>query len=186
MKESYGKDLASHPDPESCVGARKGAGEALTGAHAGQPSSCEIRSFGIPTLLSEADGCTAGDVSGESSTDLSHSNTLSMCGNCLHGNRDIQVSSVADGSADRSGESTRHKPDMHDVGKSNDGIVPQKLPNKDRRFAEAMEGRPSTARNSLHLATPLTKIWTGVSSALQRVREVQASTPPTRSKSRVR
>ena len=101
-----------------------------------------------------------------------------MCGNCLHGNRDIQVSSVADGSADRSGESTRHKPDMHDVGKSNDGIVPQKLPNKDRRFAEAMEGRPSTARNSLHLATPLTKIWTGVSSALQRVREVQASTPP--------
>jgi hypothetical protein len=41
MKESCGKDPASHPDPESCVGGRKGAGEALTGAHAGQPSSCD-------------------------------------------------------------------------------------------------------------------------------------------------
>ena len=51
MKESYGKDPTSHPDPESCAGDRKGAGEALTGAHVGQPSSCEIRSSGVPTLL---------------------------------------------------------------------------------------------------------------------------------------
>ena len=49
MKESYGKDPASHPDPESCVGGREDAGEALTGAHAGQPLSCEI------TLLRGAD-----------------------------------------------------------------------------------------------------------------------------------
>jgi hypothetical protein len=51
MKESYGKDRASHPDPKSCVGKRKGVGEALTGAHAGQPSSCEIRSSGVRTPL---------------------------------------------------------------------------------------------------------------------------------------
>src|SRR5512142_1880830 len=31
MQESYRKDPASHPDPESCVGGRKDAGEALTG-----------------------------------------------------------------------------------------------------------------------------------------------------------
>ena len=42
MEESHGKGLASHPDPESCVGIRKDTGEALTGAHAGQPWSCEI------------------------------------------------------------------------------------------------------------------------------------------------
>jgi hypothetical protein len=35
MKESRRKDPTSHPDPESCVGRRKAAGEALTGAHAG-------------------------------------------------------------------------------------------------------------------------------------------------------
>src|SRR5262249_29825509 len=51
MKESHRKDLASHPDPESCGGGRKATGEALTGAHAGQPSSCEIIQPGVPTLL---------------------------------------------------------------------------------------------------------------------------------------
>ena len=56
MKESHRKDLASYPDPESCVGAREDAGEALTGAHAGQPSSCEIPQSGTPMLYSEAEG----------------------------------------------------------------------------------------------------------------------------------
>jgi hypothetical protein len=36
MKELYGEGLATHADPESCAGPRKGAGEALTGAHAGR------------------------------------------------------------------------------------------------------------------------------------------------------
>ena len=56
MKESYGKDPASHPDPLSCAGGRKDVGEALTGAHVGQPSSCEIRSSGVPTRLSFVEG----------------------------------------------------------------------------------------------------------------------------------
>jgi hypothetical protein len=34
MKESYRKDLATHPDPESGDSGRKATGEALTGAHA--------------------------------------------------------------------------------------------------------------------------------------------------------
>ncbi len=42
MKESYGEDLASHPDPESCTVARKGGREALTGACAGELWSREI------------------------------------------------------------------------------------------------------------------------------------------------
>src|SRR5213593_5287424 len=31
MRESHGEGLASHTGPESCVGPREGAGEALTG-----------------------------------------------------------------------------------------------------------------------------------------------------------
>jgi hypothetical protein len=54
MKESHGKGLASHPDPESCVDGRKAGGEALTGAHAGQPSSCEISWFGMPSVRRKA------------------------------------------------------------------------------------------------------------------------------------
>jgi RNA-directed DNA polymerase len=43
MKTLYVEGLATHDDPESCVGGRKGAGEALTGVHAGQaiePRNC--------------------------------------------------------------------------------------------------------------------------------------------------
>ena len=58
MKESYREDLASHSDPESCGSGCKASAEALTGAHAGQPSSCEITSFGVPTLLCEVEGNT--------------------------------------------------------------------------------------------------------------------------------
>jgi hypothetical protein len=54
MKESYRKDPASHPDPESCGGGREAAGEALTGAHAGQPLSCEITFSGVPTPSTQA------------------------------------------------------------------------------------------------------------------------------------
>jgi len=36
MKELYIEGVATHDDPESCVGARKDAGEALTGARAGR------------------------------------------------------------------------------------------------------------------------------------------------------
>ena len=141
MKEPHGKGPTSHPDPESCVGGRKGAGEALTGAHAGQPLSCEIRSSGVPTPLSEAEGHTVGGNSGEPSPDPAQSKTLRMRGNSLHGNREIPVSSLVDGSRDRSGKGTPHNPDMHDTGKSDDGIVPGKSSNNGRRPAEAMEGR---------------------------------------------
>jgi hypothetical protein len=50
MQASHSKDQANHPDPESCVGGRKAFGEALTGAHAGQPLNCEIKPSGAPTL----------------------------------------------------------------------------------------------------------------------------------------
>jgi len=53
MKELYGEGLATHADPESCAGSRKGIGEALTGAHAGR--AMEPRN---PLLLG-ADAVTA-------------------------------------------------------------------------------------------------------------------------------
>lgn len=42
MKESYAKGLAIHSGPESCTGARKYAGEALTGERAGGVLSREM------------------------------------------------------------------------------------------------------------------------------------------------
>jgi tryptophan synthase alpha subunit len=62
MKESYREGVAGHPDPESCVASRKAGREALTGAHAGGKSSCEINEFGVPTSSTEAEGHTVGSA----------------------------------------------------------------------------------------------------------------------------
>src|SRR5512135_1762324 len=123
MKESHRKDPASHPDPESCVGGRKDAGEALTGAHAGQPSSCEIRPSGVPTPLSEAEGHTEGGATGKPPEDPAQSETLRMRGNSLHGKREIPRAPAADGGAGRSGKVIDQTPDMHAHGKSDDRVV---------------------------------------------------------------
>ena len=42
MKEPHRKGVANRSNPESCAGGGNIAGEALTGAHAGQPLSSEI------------------------------------------------------------------------------------------------------------------------------------------------
>ena len=151
MKESHGKDPASHPDPESCVGGRKAAGEALTGAHAGQPSSCEIRSSGVPTPLSEAEGNTEGGVIGKPPSDPAQSETLRMRGNSSHGKREIPRAPAGDGTAGRSGKVHDRTPDMHARGKSDGCVVPEKPPNKDGYdpSAEAVEGRRPTEGNTM-------------------------------------
>ena len=41
MQVSYSEGVANHTGPESCVGIREDAGEALTGERIGQPSSRE-------------------------------------------------------------------------------------------------------------------------------------------------
>ena len=42
MKEPHRKGVANRSSPESCAGGGNIAGEALTGAHTGQPLSSEI------------------------------------------------------------------------------------------------------------------------------------------------
>ncbi len=130
MKESYRKGLASHPGPESCVGRRKAAGEALTGVHAGPVLSCEINPSRAPTLLLEAEGNTGGDVTRESPTGPAQSETRSMRENSLHGTREVPQAPAADGESGRSGKDDDHTPDMHARGKSDGCVVPKKPPNK--------------------------------------------------------
>ena len=60
MQEPHRKGLANHPVPESCVVSREAGCEALTGAHAGWISSCEIIAFRVPTPSRQAEGNTGG------------------------------------------------------------------------------------------------------------------------------
>ena len=186
MKESCGKGPASHPDPESCGSGREASAEALTGAHAGQPSSCEIRSSGMPTLLSEAEGHTAGSAHGEPPADPAQSKTLRMRGNSLHGNREIPTSSTP--WVDRLGKVASRTPRMYAVGKSDDLIVPGKRANQGRRPAESVEERGSAKGNARRGATPRTQSRIGVSFLASHVREAAsaASPPSTRGGSRMR
>jgi len=46
MKVRYRKEIANHPDPESCGVRREAQAEALTGETTGQPSSREITTLG--------------------------------------------------------------------------------------------------------------------------------------------
>ena len=105
MKKSYECDLATHIGPESCGAARKGSVEALTGERAGRVFS-RVRIF-----LRDAD---AVGESGrphrvhryrEVCQSPARSETPSMCGNTLCGNREIPRSSAAERAADRIGKS---------------------------------------------------------------------------------
>src|SRR5215470_8024957 len=118
MKESCRKGIASHPDPESCGSGRKASAEALTGAHAGQPSSCEIRPSGVPTLLCEGEGHTATGAMGKPVSDPTQSETLRMRGNSSSGNREIPASPATDGVSGRPEKVTSRTSGMHDAGKS--------------------------------------------------------------------
>src|SRR2546425_6107931 len=106
MKDSYGEGLASHAGPESCVDARKGAGEALTGGGTGRVLSREIHD--------SLRGADAVEVSGrpcrqrrqrEAWPDPARSETPGTRPSTANGNRESPCSSVAEGAADRIGKS---------------------------------------------------------------------------------
>jgi hypothetical protein len=49
MEELYAEGVAIHGGPESCIGAREGVGEALTGARVGRAIEPRNHHFGVPT-----------------------------------------------------------------------------------------------------------------------------------------
>jgi RNA-directed DNA polymerase len=110
MKESYVEGLAAHSGPESCVVARKGRGEALTGVRAGRVLSRERN------LCPRADlrGADAVEVCGrprpahrhrKMRRDPARSETPRMYGNTSRENREIPCPPAKDGLAGRVGKS---------------------------------------------------------------------------------
>ncbi len=110
MKESYAEGLAAHSGPESCVVAREGRGEALTGVRAGRVLSRESNLC----LRADLRGADAVEVRGrphpghryrEMPGNPARSETPSMYGNTSRENREIPCPPVADGVAGRVGKS---------------------------------------------------------------------------------
>jgi hypothetical protein len=105
MKESYVKGLAAHSGPESCVVAREGRGEALTGVRTGRVFSRER------TFLRDADAVRRSGRPRpehryrEMLGDPARSETPSMYGNTSRENREIPCLPATDGVAGRVGKS---------------------------------------------------------------------------------
>jgi RNA-directed DNA polymerase len=150
MKEPHKKGVANHLGPESCAGGGNIVGEALAGVHAGQPSSSEITLIGAPTLSPEGEGHTRDSVKRELSAGAAESETLSMRGNSMHGNRETLGTSTTDGVGERSEKARSRTTDMHVTRESDDLIVPKKRANKagPKAAAESVEGRGTTKGNA--------------------------------------
>jgi len=103
-----------------------------------------------------------------------------MCGNSLHGNREIPEVPAGDGEAGRPEKAQCRKSGMDASGKSDGCIVPEKPLNKGIRPTETVEGRRPTERNTLQAATPRTQSRTSVSIGLQGVREAARKRPHVR------
>ena len=106
MKVSSGEGIASHAGPGSCVGAREGAREALTGGGTGRVLSREIHD--------SLRGADAVEVGGrphrrrryrEALADPARSETPRTCRSTADGNREIPRLSEAEGAPDRIGKS---------------------------------------------------------------------------------
>jgi len=61
MKESHGEGVATHTGPESCIGVRKGKGEALTGEQAGRACPVCREHVILSVLPSPAPSAFSGD-----------------------------------------------------------------------------------------------------------------------------
>jgi len=105
MKESHVKGLAAHSGPESCVVAREGRGEALTGERAGRVLSRERNVLRGADAVGEGGRLQLGQRYRETLRNPARSETPSMYGNTSRENREIPCPPAADGVAGRVGKS---------------------------------------------------------------------------------
>ena len=172
MKEPYREGPASRPDPESCMDGRKAGREASTGERADQPSSCEIRSSGVPTPLSEAEGNIEDGARREPSSDPAQSKTLRMRESSSHENREIPEVPAPDGGVGRPEKVKDQESGMDASGKSDGRVVPMKGSNKGGRPpAETVEGSRPTKGNRQQTAASRTQSRDSASTGLLKVRE---------------
>jgi hypothetical protein len=122
MKESHRKGVASHPGPESCVGSRKAAGEALTGAHAGWVLSCEIIATGVPTSFPHGGRQHRRMRYRQHPRDSAQSETPGMYGSSTRENRETPSTPVVEGVTGRLEKALSQKSNAH-VGGESDGRV---------------------------------------------------------------
>lgn len=172
MKEPNIEEVATHDDPESCVSAREGSGEALTGARAGRVLCREIKDFRTPTPLSYAEGKTLRGDKASPSGGPARSETPGMYGNSMRENRESCGVPASEGVAGRVEKAKGRNATMYAPQQSDRSVVPSKSSNKaEQKAAEAAEGRDLAQGNTEQQNVPRTQSRTSAPSALDRVRQ---------------
>lgn len=177
MKESNRKDVADHPDPESCGAGREARHEALTRADAGEVLSREIPQFGAPTLLSEAEGNTAACVKASTTTVPRGRRPSARIETSGAGTgRPHAPPTGTDSLLERPTKATSRPVGMHEHGESDESVVSKKPVNRIWKShlefpeAELAERRDSIKRNTGQSGIPRTQSRThGMSPGLERV-----------------
>jgi RNA-directed DNA polymerase len=105
MKESYGKGLATHTDPESCGVVCKGGVEALTGARGGRVFSRESPFLRDADAVGESGRPHQGHRYREMLLGPARSETPCTYGYTSRGSREVPCPPAADGFAGRVGKS---------------------------------------------------------------------------------
>jgi RNA-directed DNA polymerase len=130
MKESDREGITNHSDPESCVDAREGGREALTGADAGEPSSREIQQSRLPTLLSEAEGNTPASAKVSTPKSLRGRRPSARIETSLVGTGISGSPSPSEGTVERSAKADGRDAEMNGCGKSDGFVVPKNPANE--------------------------------------------------------
>jgi len=104
LEKLYGEGLASHGDPESCAGSRKGIGEALTGAHAGRAIEPRKQQVSGADAVVRRGRPHDPERKREFRGDPTRSKNLSMRRVAKRENREIPRPPEADGVSGRSGK----------------------------------------------------------------------------------
>ncbi len=170
-KEPYTEGVANHRGPESCAAAREGVGEALTGVRAGRAIEPRNTFSGMPTLSSAAEGNT------QRSEMRAAPGSRAVCEPEHAQKRPTREPGDPAGVQGRGSwtapGSHQTTPAMHDCGKSDSPVIPEKLPNKTGpSVTEAAEGRGLAKGNSSGQNTHRTQCRGRVPSALNRVRGI--------------
>src|ERR1043166_2513013 len=182
MKESCRKDVASHPDPESCAAGRKDRHEALTGADAGLVTSREIPSPGTPTLLSEAEGNMAACDKASTTTDRrGRRPTAPIEASGAGTGRSHSPPAGSDGPLDRPVKDNIRPAGKNGYGKSDEPIVSKKPANRIyKRHLEFAEAELAEIRGSINRNT----VPSGISRTQRRVHEMLPGLERVRQKAR--
>ena len=134
---------------------REVQGEALTGETDGPAIEPRNQEFGMPMLLSEAEGNTEHGVIRQSCSDPARSETLCTSGSPSHGNWEISAAPGAQAPGGV-GKAKSRNPAAYVAEKSDTSVVPEKPSNKGPSPAEIVEERDVAKGNTDRPPAPRT------------------------------